>query len=101
MLDVLLTLDRSHPGGQIINRAEILSFDDDGNPNTTLNRPDVDSTPDGSNFSQTGETDDLDDDNKTNEDGLSGGDEDDHDPAGITVQVMSMDLALTKVIASR
>jgi len=46
---------------------------------------DLDSTPNASNFSEPGETDDLADDDVVNENGKAGGDEDDHDPAVVTV----------------
>ena len=60
---------------------------------------DADSTPDGINFNQGGETDDLADDNIVNESGLLGGDEDDHDPAQVMVGQV-FDLALTNVYNS-
>ena len=72
-------------GGNIDNWAEIRSADNDDDP-TNSPPVDVDSTPDATNFNQTGETDDLTDDNVVNENGKDGGDEDDHDPARITVE---------------
>ncbi len=72
-------------GTRIRNWAEI--FDDSGD--------DIDSTPDGTNFNQDGETDDLADDNVKDQDGQDGRDEDDHDPAEIEIDIY--DLALMKM----
>ncbi len=85
-IDLVLRIANSFTGGRITNWAEISSDSGD----------DVDSTPDDINFNQPGETDDLNDDDVKNEDGTNGGDEDDHDPAVISVLVY--DLALTKVV---
>ena len=61
--------------------------------------PDEDSTPDATNFNQAGETNDLADDNVIDEDGSAGGDEDDHDPAEVTVGQV-FDLALINQLRS-
>ena len=82
---------------ELINWAEI-SEDDSVMYGTT----DSDSTPDDTQFNGDGETDDLDDDNITDEDGTdlaNDGDEDDHDPALISVP-QTYDLALTKKLTS-
>ncbi|MBK8736787.1 MAG: DUF11 domain-containing protein [Saprospiraceae bacterium] len=62
-----------------------------------MNNPDIDSDGDATNFNQTGETDDLLDDDVINQNGMSGGDEDDHDPAQIPV-AQTFDLALKKTL---
>ncbi len=94
--DIAMTIDPDFQGTQIVNWAEISDASDaDGGPT----RIDIDSTPDADNFNQDGETNDLDDDNVVDEDGKSGGDEDDHDPAPVTVTQI-FDLALTKVLKS-
>ena len=64
-------------GTRIRNWAEISAAEN------MLNLDDVDSTPDGTNFNNSGETDDLNSDDVVNESGKDGGDEDDHDPAEI------------------
>jgi uncharacterized repeat protein (TIGR01451 family) len=80
--------------GPIRNWAEISSADDsEGNAVA-----DIDSTPNDDNFSEPGETDDLADDNVTDQDGKNGGDEDDHDPAEIIIDIF--DLALDKKLAN-
>ena len=79
--------------GLITNWAEIeSSTDDDGNVWT-----DVDSTPDGDNTNDTFESD-----NDTSGNGNTGGDEDDHDPASVTVVPDTpgdFDLALIKTLS--
>ena len=91
-LDVILTIDSNFSGISIRNWAEIQDASDiDGGATAT----DVDSTPNGTNFNETGETNDLTDDDVTDEDGKNGGDEDDHDPAEIAVTPV-FDLALRK-----
>jgi uncharacterized repeat protein (TIGR01451 family) len=64
-----------------------------------LNQADIDSDPDPTNFNQAGETNDLNDDNVISQNGKTGGDEDDHDPAEITV-LQIFDLALKKTLSS-
>jgi uncharacterized repeat protein (TIGR01451 family) len=87
-VDITFTADGTL--GTIRNWAEISSDDGD----------DIDSTPDAINFNQTQETDDLDDDNVIDEAGNAGGDEDDHDPAEITVTSTPIyDFALVKDLA--
>ncbi len=81
---VTTTVDAGFGGSEIINWAEISAADDDNNSGNAA-PTDVDSTPDNTNFNQAGETNDLDDDNVILEDGKNGGDEDDHDPAAVTI----------------
>ena len=85
-LQIVLRVDQSFMGSELINWAEISN--DDGN--------DFDSTPDAIQFNGPGETNDLDDDGVI--DNING-DEDDHDPALITVG-QTFDLALMKTVAS-
>ncbi len=82
--EVTTTVAGGFGGSEIINWAEISAADDDGNAGNTP-PTDVDSTPDNTNFNQPGETNDLTDDNVILEDGKNGGDEDDHDPAAVTI----------------
>ncbi|MCB0611567.1 MAG: DUF11 domain-containing protein, partial [Lewinella sp.] len=90
-VEITFTIDDNYLGTVIRNWAEISSA------SNVLNLPDVDSTPDGTNFNQPDETNDMDDDDVINEDGKNGGDEDDHDPAQISV-VQIFDLALRKTV---
>jgi uncharacterized repeat protein (TIGR01451 family) len=80
-VDITFTID-ADASGQIDNWAEIAgALDGDGNPVT-----DIDSVPDstpGNDNQPTGPNDVTDD--ETGENGLAGGDEDDHDVAGINV----------------
>ena len=85
-LEIILRVDQFFMGTELINWAEISN--DNGN--------DIDSTPDAIQFNGPGETDDLDDDGTIDN---RNGDEDDHDPALITVG-QSFDLALMKTIAA-
>ncbi|RMF00923.1 MAG: DUF11 domain-containing protein, partial [Bacteroidetes bacterium] len=85
------TIDSDYQGATITNWAEISSAEN------VPNLPDIDSTPDDEQFNSPGETDDLDDDNVNNEDGMNGGDEDDHDPALIPLE-QTFDLALRKTV---
>ena len=85
-LDLVLRIDNNFRGLNIRNWAEISS--DSGN--------DIDSTPDGINFNQPGETNDLADDDVKDENGMDGGDEDDHDPTLIAVR--AYDLSIQKSI---
>ena len=85
-LDIILRVDATFMGTQLVNWAEISN--DDGN--------DIDSTPDGIQFNGPGETDDLNDDNLTDN---TNGDEDDHDPAPIMIG-QTFDLALMKMVAA-
>ncbi len=87
-VDIALVIDAPLPAGtELVNFAEITSAtDENGGP-----QQDVDSTPD--------DTDDNDlylEDNYIDGNGLAGGDEDDHDPATVTVEVF--DLALMKLL---
>ena len=68
-VSITLEVDPAFQGTEIINWAEI------SDDNSAV--ADEDSTPDAINFNQTGETDDLADDNIVTENGLTGGDEDD------------------------
>ena len=89
--DITFTISSTYQGATIRNWAEISAA------TNALGLQDVDSTPDGVNFNQPGETDDLTDDNVVNQNGKAGGDEDDHDPAQINL-TQTFDLALTKVV---
>jgi len=81
--------------GDLVNRAEITQAEDtEGNI-----MGDIDSTPDSTNFNTDWETNDLGDDNVIDEDGLNSGDEDDHDPALVTIDP-AYDLALTKEVTT-
>jgi len=82
---IMFTIDAAAAGASLVNFAEISSASDGaGNPVT-----DIDSTPDAINDDPVGG------DNVTDN---SNGDEDDHDPAELTVTVF--DLALTKVLST-
>ena len=85
--------------GTIVNVAEITSADDDGDPGTPA-PIDVDSVPDDdqANDNQPVAPNDATDD-EVGEDGLNGGDEDDHDLAGVTIITPEFDLALQKQLA--
>ena len=78
-------------GSSIRNWAEISAG------TNALGIADVDSDPDNINFNQSGETDDLVDDNVINQNGKTGDDEDDHDPAEISITHI-FDLALKKTL---
>ncbi|MBK7869460.1 MAG: DUF11 domain-containing protein [Saprospiraceae bacterium] len=91
-LSISFTIDPAFSGTSIRNWAEISAA------TNALDSADVDSTPDGTNFNQPGETDDLDDDNQVNENGKNGGDEDDHDPAELALlcpTIVATDATLT------
>ena len=90
---VTFTINSNFSGISIRNWAEIQDA------TNLLGVPDIDSDPDATNFNQPGETNDLNDDNVINQNGMTGGDEDDHDPAEIAV-VQTFDLALKKVLSS-
>ncbi len=86
-VNITLTVDSAPTAGSsYINWAEISAADDDTD-STNTPPTDVDSTPDGNNFNQSGETNDLLDDNIVDQNGLTGGDEDDHDPAEIIITI--------------
>ena len=98
-LDITFVID-ANVTGQLNNWAEIASADDDGDP-TTPAPTDIDSTPDAdpANDNQPTGPNDVTDDEIT-ESGLAGGDEDDHDVAGINVVPAPLfDLALFKQLA--
>jgi uncharacterized repeat protein (TIGR01451 family) len=84
-IDIVLTVDAGFMGTTLTNWAEIAADDGD----------DKDSTPDTVNFNVSGETNDLLDDNVIDN---SNGDEDDHDPAQVTITQV-YDLALRKVLS--
>ena len=90
-VNISFTIDPAYQGASIRNWAEISSAENQ------FNLPDEDSSPDAINFSQNGETNDLSDDDTIDENGLNGGDEDDHDPAEIDLD-QTFDLALSKVL---
>lgn len=81
---IVLKINQGFLGTELTNWAEIRAYDTDNNGSTPT-IPEVDSTPNAINFSETTETNDLNDDNVIDENGRTGGDEDDHDPARITV----------------
>jgi uncharacterized repeat protein (TIGR01451 family) len=83
-IQIVLRVDATFMGTELVNWAEISNDDGD----------DVDSTPDANQFNGPGETNDLDDDGVTDN---TNGDEDDHDPASITVG-QRFDLALLKSV---
>ena len=91
IIPITFTISNTFMGSSIRNWAEINSA------NNALGLSDIDSDPDNINFNQTGETDDLADDNIINQNGKTGGDEDDHDPAEVTV-TQTFDLALKKTL---
>ncbi len=88
--DITLQVDPSFTGTSIDNWAEI------SQSSNLAGLTDEDSTPDGTNFNQTGETNDLTDDNIIDN---TNGDEDDHDPARIAV-TQTFDLALMKDLSA-
>ena len=93
-VDILLTAGAAL-SGTYTNTAEILTYTSalvDLNGNSL---PDVDSTPDSTNGNGPGESTDLEDD-QINEDPDDGGDEDDHDPAAITIIPLVPTLAIKK-----
>jgi len=84
-IPITFTINAGTEGSTLVNVAEISQANDgDGNPGN-----DIDSTPDGVN------DDPIGGDNITDN---SNGDEDDHDPAEVVVEVF--DLALVKVLSS-
>ncbi|MEM7132885.1 MAG: SdrD B-like domain-containing protein [Chloroflexota bacterium] len=95
-VDIVLTAGATL-SGTYTNTAEIITYttsivDGNGNP-----LPDVDSTPDDTDGNDSGETTALVDD-EVAQDGKNGGDEDDHDPASITVTFLRPTLALSKQV---
>ena len=86
-VDIIFTID-ANASGSINNIAEISAANDaDGNPGV-----DIDSIPDATvgNDNQPAAPNDVTDD-ETGEDGLNGGDEDDHDIAGIEIAILVVD----------
>ena len=61
---------------------------------------DIDSTPDSTNFNQPGETPDLNDDDVVDQNGKQGGDEDDHDPAVVTIEECNILTAIPIVVCN-
>ena len=91
VVTITYLIDEDYQGDEITDWAEIsFASETDGG---TVNATDIDSQADNVNFNQAGETDDLIDDNVDDESGLTGGDEDDHDPVQIAVGHV-FDLAL-------
>ncbi len=95
-VDLVLTIDETFMGTELVNYAEITSFDDDNDP-TTDPPVDEDSTP-GDNQG----LDEVETDNDIDDDGVGGNgipdnplDNDDYDPAILPV-TQTFDLALTK-----
>ncbi len=92
LVDIVFTVDAC-ASGTLMNWAEISDFTDEfGDP-----QEDDDSTPDSD-----PDNDLFTSDDDITQDGLNGGDEDDHDPADITIldpENMVFDLALTKTLS--
>jgi uncharacterized repeat protein (TIGR01451 family) len=87
--EIVLRIDPGYQGSALTNWAEI--SEDNGN--------DVDSVADNSNQNTVGEQPPQLSDNEIDENGLDGGDEDDHDPATVNVGQV-YDLALRKTLAA-
>ncbi|MBI1298716.1 DUF11 domain-containing protein, partial [bacterium] len=83
-LNIVLRVSADFRGDELINWAEISKGDDDTNPNNTP-PVDIDSTPDKTNQNTPGEQTGTFVDDEVGQNGKTGGDEDDHDPAIITV----------------
>ncbi|MBK8736920.1 MAG: hypothetical protein IPL98_13845 [Saprospiraceae bacterium] len=64
---ITFTINSNFQDTAIINWSEISAA------SNALGQPDVDSDPDGTNFNQSGETNDLNDDNVINQNGMTGG----------------------------
>ena len=99
-VDVDLEIDADFQGTELVNFAEISSADN------ALGQPDVDSTPDGDDTNDAGGNPDTASDDVVGGDGSgtpgdedAGTDEDDHDPASVTIGQV-FDLALTKELSS-
>ncbi|NOT37755.1 MAG: DUF11 domain-containing protein [Saprospiraceae bacterium] len=91
-IDIHFNISATYSGYKIRNWAEISSA------SNALSFPDIDSDPDLIQFGLgTGESNDLLDDDKINENGKSGEDEDDHDPAEVTLPKFDLALKLTTV----
>jgi uncharacterized repeat protein (TIGR01451 family) len=88
-LEIVLRVDGGFQGSALTNWAEI--SEDNGN--------DVDSVADNGNQNTVGEQPPQLEDNQIDENGLDGGDEDDHDPATVNVGQV-YDLALRKTLAA-
>ncbi|HMA77850.1 MAG TPA: NEW3 domain-containing protein, partial [Candidatus Paceibacterota bacterium] len=88
--DITLTVDATAIAGSDLENWAEISASEDINGNTPI---DLDSTPDPDATNDTYLVD-----NEINGDGTNGGDEDDHDPASVTVT--GFDLALTKTLAT-
>ncbi len=99
VINLTFTIDPEFDGLEITNWAEISAADDDEDPDNE-DPVDVDSTPDADNQNTDGEQDDVYVDNVTNQNGKEGGDEDDHDPAKISLKQPYFDLALLKTVKS-
>ncbi|WP_374759626.1 beta strand repeat-containing protein, partial [Emticicia aquatica] len=80
-VEITLRVNADYTGTLLVNTAEISSAKDQ-NGNSV---DDIDSTPDANNGNQTGEVSPQMKDDITNENGKSGGDEDDHDYANIDI----------------
>lgn len=88
-VDISFNISATYSGYRIRNWAEISSA------TNALTIDDQDSSPDAINFNQPGETNDLLDDDIINGDGKLGGDEDDHDPAEVSLPKFDLALKLT------
>ena len=98
-VSITFTVDANYQGGDIVNFAEVSDADN------ALNQPDVDSTPDQDNTNDAGGQPNSPADDAVNGDGTgtpgdgnAATDEDDHDPALITVDPL-IDLELEKSVS--
>lgn len=96
-VDITFTVSATAASGQKVNWAEILDASGPGGTKVT----DIDSTPNGDNHSETGETDDKVIDDDVDGNGKSGGDEDDHDLALFVVESEPIDTTTTVPIDVR
>ena len=91
-VDIVLTAGAGI-SGTYTNTAEISAFDSSVKDGNGDDLPDADSTPNTTDGDGAGESTDLVDD-EINEDGNNGGDEDDHDPAVVTVTLTPVNPSL-------
>ncbi|MCB9147385.1 MAG: DUF11 domain-containing protein [Caldilineaceae bacterium] len=99
VINIVLTSDALLANGVYTNTAEIVDYVSSATDANGAKLPDADSTPNSTNGDGAGESTNLKDD-VVNEDGQNGGDEDDHDPAGVTVTAAPANpmLALSKTL---
>ncbi|MEZ4708312.1 MAG: SdrD B-like domain-containing protein [Caldilineaceae bacterium] len=99
VINIVLTAGALLADGVYTNTAEIADYVSSVTDTTGAKLPDADSAPNSTEGDGAGESTNLKDD-VVNEDGRNGGDEDDHDPASITVSAASINpmLALNKTL---